>query len=61
MILTWASTAERQREDAFDGVGRIERDVEEDELRLALGQRRPHRLAVGKLLGIDAAAVQDQR
>ena len=51
----------RQRQDALDGVGRFERDVEEDEFWLALGQRRPHRLAVGKLLGIDAGAVQDQR
>src|ERR1700719_3829448 len=51
----------RQREDALDGVGRFERDVEEDEFWLALGQRRPYRLAVGKLLGIDAGAVQDQR
>ncbi len=54
-------TGARQREDALDGVGQFERDVEEDEFRLALGQRRPHRLAVGKLLGIDAGAVQDQR
>ena len=54
-------TGAREREDALDGVGRFERDVEEDEFRLALGQRRPHRLAVGKLFGIDAGAVQDQR
>ncbi len=51
----------RERKDALDGVGQFERDVEEDEFRLALGQRRPHRLAVGKLFGIDAGAVQDQR
>ena len=34
---------------------------EEHEFRLALGQRRSHRLAVGKLLRVDAGAVQDQR
>ena len=51
----------RKREDALDGIGQFERDVEEDEFRLAPGQRRPHRHAVGKFLRIDAGAVQDQR
>ena len=50
-----------ERDDAFDGGGGFERDVEEDELRLAASKRDTHPLAVGEFLGVDAGAVQDQR
>ena len=45
----------------FDGVGGIERDVDEDQFGLALGERLAEGRAVGEFLGVDAGAVQDQR
>ena len=75
MLLTCSSTAEprahelhvarisvlAERDDAFDGFGGFERDVEKHEVGGAPGQRGTERCAVGELLGVDAAAMQDGR
>ncbi len=53
--------AAAERGDAFDGFDRIQRDVEEDKIRHPLAQRRSHIMAVGKSLGIEASAVENER
>ena len=50
-----------ERDHRFDGVGGFERDIEEDELGVAAGDRLAERCAVGEFLGVDAGAMQDQR
>ena len=50
-----------ERDDAFDGFGGFERDVEKHEVGGAPRQRGTERCAVGELLGVDAAAMQDER
>jgi hypothetical protein len=50
-----------ERDDAFDGFGRFDRDIEKHEVGGAPGQRDTERCAVGELLRVDAAAMQDER
>ena len=56
-----AIAAFAERDDAGNGFGGFERDVEEDQIGRAPRQHRMQCTAVGKFLGIDAAAMQDQR
>ena len=56
-----AKAALAERHHRFDGVGRFERDVVEDQIGEALVERIAQRRAVGAFDGVDANAVQHQR
>ncbi len=51
----------RQRNHGLDCVGRLQGNVQEDEVRRALGRGGAHRGAIGKLNRVDAGAMQHQR
>ncbi len=50
-----------ERHHAFECLGRFKRDVKENDVGGAVGQREAKRLAVGKFLGIYPDAVKNQR
>jgi hypothetical protein len=54
-------TVPAERDDAFDRFGGFERNVEEHQVGGAAGERRAEGRAVGEFLGVDAAAVEDER